>query len=318
MSTPALVSSARPAESSTTPSAGRRPRSGSRVGEVGAEPDAGQRADQDRRRQQQVDVAGEQVGDRRRPTAGSRRGRRRCRPRGAAPAGSRGSGRSRSACRSRRSSGRARSRRSRRAIDRGDLVAPCRGSPCRARWRPGCISARNSTSAPVSSSAPAISGSRMSSRPSRSSRITPSTAPGHGAERQPPGEVRLDRALAEVQEAAGGLGDRRVREVGPDGDDRLDAEDEDQQRRHQAAAAHAGGADEDAHAEAEEDQPGVHRLRRAARTRSCPGPPSGPRGRSPGWCRARSRSTSSPGRAAGGTAGRARAIRFQRSFSVQS
>ena len=44
---------------------------------------------------------------------------------------------------------------------------------------------------------------------------------------------------------------------------------------------------------------------RAARTRSCRARPSGPRGRRRGWCRARSRSTRSPGRAAGCT-GRSR------------
>ncbi len=46
--------------------------------------------------------------------------------------------------------------------------------------------------------------------------------------------------------------------------------------------------------------------RRAGRTRSCRCPPSGPRGRRPAACRARSRSTRSPGRAAGCRGGRAR------------
>ena len=46
--------------------------------------------------------------------------------------------------------------------------------------------------------------------------------------------------------------------------------------------------------------------RRAGRTRSSRCPPSGPRGRCPAACRARSRSTRSPGRGAGCRAGRAR------------
>jgi hypothetical protein len=77
-------------------------------------------------------------------------------------------------------------------------------------------------------------------------------------DREPERHPREHGPLREVPVAADRLRDRRVGEVGADGDHRLDADHEDQQRRHQRAAAHAGDADEDAHAEAEEDDRRIH------------------------------------------------------------
>ena len=65
-------------------------------------------------------------------------------------------------------------------------------------------------------------------------------------------------SLAQVLDAADGLGHGGVEDVGADRGDRLDAEDEDQQRRHQRRAAHPGHADEHADAEAEDDDCGIH------------------------------------------------------------
>ena len=64
------------------PSAGRSAPSGSTRVAARTDPHAGDRADQDVARQQQVDVAADEVRERRRPTAAARRGRRRCRRRG--------------------------------------------------------------------------------------------------------------------------------------------------------------------------------------------------------------------------------------------
>ena len=57
---------------------------------------------------------------------------------------------------------------------------------------------------------------------------------------------------------------------------------------------------------------------RAGRTRSCPAPPSGPRGRCRAGCRERNRSTHSPCRAGDGTEDRARGRRSTRQLSVHS
>ena len=131
------------------------------------------------------------------------------------------------------------------------------------------------------------------------------------------------------------LGDRAVGEVGADRGHGRDAKHDDHQRRHQRSAADSGQPDQHAHGKSEQHHlwfDAQHQLnamprrrrplrpppgRRAGRTRSSRCRPSGPRGRCPGACRARSRSTRSPGRAAGCRAGRARGSRCHRSFSLQ-
>ena len=82
-STPALLSTPSAAPSSTTPSAGRSAVDRDARQQRGADPHAGDRAEQDRPHQGEVDVAADQVRERRRSTAAPRRGRRRCRRRGA-------------------------------------------------------------------------------------------------------------------------------------------------------------------------------------------------------------------------------------------
>ena len=210
---PALLSSARPAPSSTTPSAGRRPRSGRRVARCGAEPDARQRADQDRGRQQQVDVAARTGG--RSPATHSRIAAWKT----SVPTTRRGISRKPriSADRDQRAASRREVRPSTKPTDRAERRPrrPCGASSSSTvvalAGAVGASARASSTSAPVSSSAAAISGSRTSSSPSRSSSTTPSDRARARAERQPPREVRLHRALAQVQEAAGGLRDRARR-----------------------------------------------------------------------------------------------------------
>ena len=81
---------------------------------------------------------------------------------------------------------------------------------------------------------------------------------GHAAAGQPLRDAHVDRARAPVAPAAEGLGDGAVGEVGADRDDGLDADDDDQQRRHQRAATDPGHPDQDADTESEDDDEGVH------------------------------------------------------------
>jgi hypothetical protein len=62
----------------------------------------------------------------------------------------------------------------------------------------------------------------------------------------------------QVLDATRGLGDRGIEDVGADRGHGRDPEDQDQERRHQGCTAHAGHPDEQADAESEEDQCGVH------------------------------------------------------------
>ena len=80
----------------------------------------------------------------------------------------------------------------------------------------------------------------------------------HGPHGHPERDSEVDRLQLEVLEAADGLGDRRVEDVGADRGDRGDVEDQDEERRHQGCAAHAGHADEHANAEAECDDCWIH------------------------------------------------------------
>jgi hypothetical protein len=68
----------------------------------------------------------------------------------------------------------------------------------------------------------------------------------------------VDRLQAQMLEAADGLGDRRVEDVGADRRDGIDPEYEDQQRSHQGGSPHAGHADQQANTEAEYDDRWIH------------------------------------------------------------
>ncbi|HKH41617.1 MAG TPA: hypothetical protein VKA41_07145 [Solirubrobacterales bacterium] len=74
----------------------------------------------------------------------------------------------------------------------------------------------------------------------------------------PPGERHVHGLQLQVAPAPGGLGDRRVEDVGADRGGGLDPEDQDQERRHQRSTAHAGKSDQEADADAEEDDRWIH------------------------------------------------------------
>ena len=201
-----------------------------------------------------------------------------------------------------------------------DRERPCcawsaRSARARCRRALRANSARVSTAVPVNSSAAATTTSMISSnwprhtaRSSACEHVDAADRRGHRAEADPRRQAHVDRAVAQVAPAADGLRDRAVGEVGADGDDRLDAEDDDQERRHQRAAAHAGEAYEYADAEPEEDDERVH----CGCSHPCR-PHSvfsrlGPAAAAAVWraaCSACSRSTGSRGRAAGCRARRA-------------
>ena len=75
-------------------------------------------------------------------------------------------------------------------------------------------------------------------------------ARGNAAGSEPEHRPPMDGARPAVNEAATGLGRRRIQQIGADGCGRVDAEQHDQDRRHQRTAADAGHADQQADAEA--------------------------------------------------------------------
>ena len=201
-------------------------------------------------------------------------------------------------------SGRARSRRTRRGATAATLCARSSGPASRSR----SIAARRNSARHEhrrrrsTSSATATRGQQRRRRTSCAERVSSSE---HARRRSTPGTEpnashfdtpRSTVPLAQVPPAADGLGDRAVGEVGADRDRRLDAETRISSGVMSEPPPIPVEPDEDPDAEAEEDDERVHAVLSddvqpalglvAAR-------PSGPRGRRPAGCTARSRSTRS-------------------------
>ena len=75
----------------------------------------------------------------------------------------------------------------------------------------------------------------------------------HAPDCHPVDERHVDRLQLQVAPTARRLGDRGLGDVGADRGGRFDAEDEDQQGGHEGTATHPGHADQETHAEAEEN-----------------------------------------------------------------